>query len=97
MSISWQFPAILILIFWFEVVSGHIDEYRIKDVQKLEEVAKSIGIEVEGRSLKEIALDLYKELERTYTQVEGEIPFAARVPEKTLELWMKAMKKLRNC
>jgi anaerobic carbon-monoxide dehydrogenase catalytic subunit len=72
-----------------EVVNGHIDEYKIKDVHKLEEVAKSIGIEVEGRSVKEIALDLYQELERTYTQVEGEIPFAARVPEKTLETWRK--------
>ena len=34
-------------------------------------------------------MDLYKELERTYTQVEGEIPFAKRVPEKTLETWRK--------
>ena len=29
------------------------------------------------------------ELERTYTQVEGEIPFAKRVPPKTLETWRK--------
>ena len=72
-----------------EVVNGHITEYRIKDVGKLEQVAKSIGIETEGRSVKEIATDLYKELERTYTQVEGEIPFAKRVPEKTLETWRK--------
>jgi carbon-monoxide dehydrogenase catalytic subunit len=28
-------------------------------------------------------------LERTYTQVEGEIPFADRVPAKTLETWRK--------
>ena len=34
--------------------------------------------------MKEIATDLYKELERTYTQVEGEIPFAKRVPEKNV-------------
>jgi carbon-monoxide dehydrogenase catalytic subunit len=39
--------------------------------------------------MKEIATDLYKELERTYTQVEGEIPFAKRVPPKTLETWRK--------
>jgi carbon-monoxide dehydrogenase catalytic subunit len=52
-------------------------------------VAESIGIETEDRSVKEIATDLYKELERTYTQVEGEIPFAKRVPEKTLETWRK--------
>jgi carbon-monoxide dehydrogenase catalytic subunit len=41
---------------------------------------------VQGK-IKEIATDLYVELERTYTQVEGEIPFAKRVPPKTLEKW----------
>lgn len=72
-----------------EVVSGKIEEYSIKDTFKLEEVAREIGIEVEGREIKDIAMDLYNELERTYTQVEGEIPFARRVPEKTLETWRK--------
>jgi carbon-monoxide dehydrogenase catalytic subunit len=73
-----------------EVVHGNITDYQIKDVMKLQEVARSIGIETEDRSTEDIAMDLYKELERTYTQVEGEIPFAMRVPEKTLELWRKA-------
>ena len=72
-----------------EVVNGKILDYEIKDVQKLESVAQEIGIETEGRSVKEIATDLYNELERTYTQVEGEIPFANRVPPKTLETWRK--------
>ena len=72
-----------------EVVNGHITDYKIKNPQKLESVAQSIGIETEGREIKDIAVDLYEELERTYTQVEGEIPFAQRVPEKTLETWRK--------
>ena len=72
-----------------EVVKGDITDYKIKDPKKLEEVAASIGIEVEGRKIHDIAMDLYEELERTYTQVEGEIPFAKRVPEKTLETWRK--------
>ena len=72
-----------------EVVNGNIKDYTIKDPLKLEEVAKSIGIETEGRELAEVAKDLYEELERTYTQVEGEIPFAKRVPPKTLETWRK--------
>ena len=72
-----------------EVVNGNIKDYEIKDTIKLEAVAQSIGIETEGKSVQEIALELYKELERTYTQVEGEIPFAKRVPEKTLETWRK--------
>jgi len=72
-----------------EVVNGKIKDYTIKDPMKLEEVAREIGIETEGRETAEIATDLYKELERTYVQVEGEIPFAKRVPPKTLETWRK--------
>ncbi len=72
-----------------EVLNGNIKDYTIKNPQKLIEVAQSIGIETEDRELKEIAMDLYEELERTYTQVEGEIPFAQRVPAKTLETWRK--------
>ena len=72
-----------------EVVNGKIKGFRIKDETKLRNVASSIGIEVEGRETLAIAKDLYVELERTYTQVEGEIPFAKRVPAKTLETWRK--------
>ena len=69
------------------VVKGEITDYQIKDEQKLFEVAGDLGIETAGREVKEVATDLYKELERTYTQVEGEIPFASRVPPKTLAKW----------
>ncbi len=72
-----------------DVVQGKIKDYRIKDVNKLESISKEIGIETEGRSVEDIAMDLYHELEKTYTQVEGEIPFAKRVPPKTLEMWRK--------
>ena len=71
------------------VVNGTITDFKIKDEEKLRSVAASIGIEVAGRETKDIATDLYTELEKTYTQVEGEIPFAKRVPAKTLELWRK--------
>jgi carbon-monoxide dehydrogenase catalytic subunit len=72
-----------------EVVNGEIKDYSIKDEAKLREVAKSVGIEVAGREVMDIAKELYEELEKTYTQVEGEIPFAKRVPPKTLETWRK--------
>lgn len=73
-----------------EVLNGNIKGYQITDRDKLRKVAASIGIEVEDRDDLDIAKDLYKELERTYTQVEGEIPFAKRVPPKTLDTWRKA-------
>jgi carbon-monoxide dehydrogenase catalytic subunit len=72
-----------------EVVKGNIKDYSIKNPQKLYEVAESIGIETDGREMEEVAMALYAELEKTYTQVDGEIPFAKRVPEKTLETWRK--------
>ncbi|MFZ2448016.1 MAG: anaerobic carbon-monoxide dehydrogenase catalytic subunit [Syntrophobacteraceae bacterium] len=73
-----------------DVVNGKITQFKITDEVKLRKVSESIGIATEGRTTKDIANDLYKELERTYTQVEGEIPFAKRVPPKTLEVWRKA-------
>jgi carbon-monoxide dehydrogenase catalytic subunit len=71
------------------VVDGKITDYTIKDTEKLKKVAESVGIQVDGRNVQAIAEDLYHELERTYVQVEGEIPFAKRVPAKTLETWRK--------
>jgi carbon-monoxide dehydrogenase catalytic subunit len=72
-----------------DVVNGKNTEFKIQDPLKLLEVAKALDIVTEGRELKEIALDLYTELEKTYTQVDGEIPMMKRVPPKTLELWRK--------
>ncbi len=73
-----------------QVALGNIPEYSIQDAEKLHEVAAELGIATEGRENKDIALDLAEVLERTYTQLDGEIPFAKRVPDKTLETWRKA-------
>jgi carbon-monoxide dehydrogenase catalytic subunit len=72
-----------------DVVQGKNKDYTIRDTIKLESLSRELGIETEGRSVQEIAMDLYHELEKTYTRVEGEIPFAKRVPAKTLENWRK--------
>ncbi len=72
-----------------EVINGKNKEFKIQDPLKLYEVAKSLDIVTEGKELKEVALELYAELEKTYTQVEGEIPMMKRVPPKTLESWRK--------
>ncbi len=72
-----------------DVLRGKIQDYKITDEVKLRSVAESIGIETEGKDIRAVGEELYAELERTYTQVEGEIPFAKRVPAKTLELWRK--------
>ena len=70
-----------------EVVEGKNTAYEIKDTVKLHSVAESVGVETSGREDLDIARDLCDELVKTYTQVDGEIPFAKRVPEKTLDIW----------
>ncbi|KPJ75933.1 MAG: carbon monoxide dehydrogenase, partial [Deltaproteobacteria bacterium SG8_13] len=71
------------------VVSGRIKDYRIKDTRKLEQVARSLDIETEGREIQEIAADLCTKMEEVFHLTEGEIPFVKRVPRKTLETWRK--------
>ncbi|ACL04072.1 Monofunctional carbon monoxide dehydrogenase (CODH) [Desulfatibacillum aliphaticivorans] len=78
-----------ILHLFGEVVKGHNKDYEIKDTQKLLQVAQTLEIETDGRAYQDIGLDIYEELMKTYTQVEGEFPFAKAVPEKTLETWRK--------
>lgn len=69
------------------VVEGTVKDFEIKDPIKLREVAESLDIPTVDRTTLEIAKDLYKALELTYTQVDGEIPLVKRVPAKTLETW----------
>jgi anaerobic carbon-monoxide dehydrogenase catalytic subunit len=73
-----------------DVVSGKNTDYKIKDVSKLTDTAEMLGIETQDKSVQDVANELCDELEKTYTAVDGEIPFVKRVPEKTLETWRKA-------
>jgi len=72
------------------VVEGRIKDYEIKDTEKLFEVAEELGIATKDREVMAIARDLANELEKTYTQVEGELPFIKRAPKATQEMWRKA-------
>ncbi|WDP84887.1 MAG: anaerobic carbon-monoxide dehydrogenase catalytic subunit [Desulfobacter sp.] len=71
------------------IIEGKAKEFTIDDTLKLERVAKSLCIEVEGREVYEVAKDLCDELEKTFSNVSGEMPFTRRAPEATLEQWRK--------
>ena len=71
------------------IVEKKVLDFSIKDTTKLEALAQSIGIATEDRTVDEVAKDLCDELEKTFTQVDGEMPFMKRVPEATLEQWRK--------
>ena len=81
--------GLVLLKLFREVAKGKIPEYTISDEIKLREVAESIGLETEGRETAELALELADELEKTFTAIDGEMPFVKRVPPKTLETWRK--------
>jgi carbon-monoxide dehydrogenase catalytic subunit len=71
------------------IIDGRVKDFGIEDTTKLERVAKSIGIEVEGKEVHELATELCDELEKTFSNVDGEMPFTRRAPEATRELWRK--------
>ena len=48
-----------------------------------------MGIDVEGKEVFQVAKELCDELEKTFSNVDGEMPFTKRVPEATLEQWRK--------
>ncbi|THB80747.1 MAG: anaerobic carbon-monoxide dehydrogenase catalytic subunit [Desulfobacteraceae bacterium] len=78
-----------ILKLFRDIVEGDVNDFGIEDTAKLEKVALSIGIEVEGKTVKEVGIELCNELEKTFSNVSGEMPFTRRVPEETLEHWRK--------
>jgi carbon-monoxide dehydrogenase catalytic subunit len=61
--------------------------YEIKDEAKLMALAAEYGLEVDGRSKEEIALDLARAVYGEFGKQEGPIQFTRRAPEKRVALW----------
>lgn len=68
---------------------GEIPGYEIKDEQKLLEVAMDFGIEIEGKEVKDIAIEIGEMALAQYGQQEGELLFIKKAPEKRQEIWRK--------
>ncbi|MCP4672073.1 MAG: anaerobic carbon-monoxide dehydrogenase catalytic subunit [Desulfobacula sp.] len=71
------------------IIEGKIKDFKITDDSKLEKLAISVGIDVKDKEMLTIAKELCEELEKTFSNIEGEMPFTKRVPKETLELWRK--------
>jgi carbon-monoxide dehydrogenase catalytic subunit len=61
--------------------------YTIKDEAKLMALAAEYGLEADGRSKEEIALDLARAVYGEFGKQEGPILFTRRAPEKRVALW----------
>ncbi|HDZ77640.1 MAG TPA: anaerobic carbon-monoxide dehydrogenase catalytic subunit [Candidatus Omnitrophica bacterium] len=68
---------------------GKTQGYSIKAEEKLKKVAKEYGVEIENKSLKEIAGEFAKKILAEYGQQTGELIFSHRAPKKRQELWRK--------
>jgi len=75
--------------FFLAVARGEAPGYEIKDEQKLLQLAMDLGVEIDGRSKEEIAVDVAKLLVNEFGKQEGELLFLKRAPLKRQQLWRK--------
>jgi carbon-monoxide dehydrogenase catalytic subunit len=69
--------------------SGTAPGYQIRDEFKLREVACDLGIEIEGRSNEEIALEVAEKSLAEFGRQSGEVAYLQRAPAKRQEIWQK--------
>jgi carbon-monoxide dehydrogenase catalytic subunit len=67
--------------------TGEAPGYRIRDEFKLQEVARDLGVETEGRSKEEIAVDVAEKALAEFGKQSGELLYLARAPKKRQEIW----------
>jgi carbon-monoxide dehydrogenase catalytic subunit len=71
------------------VAKGETKDFKITDVRKLYRVAGYLDIEFEGREVNDVAREIAEKLISDFGQQHGEVNFANRAPQKTLERWRK--------
>ena len=68
---------------------GEAQGFAIKDEVKLLEVALDFGIEIEGRDMKDIAIELGERALEEFGKQEGELVYIKKAPLKRQEIWRK--------
>jgi anaerobic carbon-monoxide dehydrogenase catalytic subunit len=68
---------------------GEIPGFAIQDEQKLYQVAMDLGVEIEDRPVKEIAVEVGEKCLAEFGRQHGELHFLKRAPLKRQELWKK--------
>ncbi|MDY6935296.1 MAG: anaerobic carbon-monoxide dehydrogenase catalytic subunit [Spirochaetota bacterium] len=66
---------------------GEIPGYEIKDEQKLYQVAMDLGVEIEDREIKDIAIEVGEKALAMWGQQEGKLQLLNKAPAKRQELW----------
>ncbi len=71
------------------VARGEAKDFKIKDVRKLNRVAGDLGINIEGKSLNEVAEKVALKYLDQFGQQQGELGYLSRAPKKRQEIWKK--------
>ena len=74
---------------FLQAAKGEAQGFAIKDEVKLFEVALDFGIEVEGKTVKEIAVELGTKALNEFGKQHGELTYVAKAPLKRQEIWRK--------
>jgi len=71
------------------VAKGEAPGYKVTDVAKLRNVAKTMGISLDGQSVNELALAVAERAIGNFAQMRGELTYVSRAPAKRQEIWRK--------
>ncbi|MDY6967337.1 MAG: anaerobic carbon-monoxide dehydrogenase catalytic subunit [Spirochaetota bacterium] len=74
---------------FLEAAKGKIPGYQIKDEMKLYQVAIDLEIDIEGKDIKEIAIEVGEKAVAEWGKQDGEVLFLKKAPEKRKEIWKK--------
>jgi anaerobic carbon-monoxide dehydrogenase catalytic subunit len=74
---------------FLKTARGEAQGFAIKDEIKLLEVALDFGIEVEGREIKDIAVELGEKALNEFGKQHGELIYIKKAPLKRQEIWRK--------
>src|SRR5512135_1661729 len=71
------------------VGQGEAKDFQVKDVRKLNRVAGYLGINVEGKSVNEVAEKVALKFLEQFGQQRGTLVYLGRAPKKRQEIWKK--------
>lgn len=71
------------------IVEGETGDYKITDEDKLRRISAEVGIETDGRDIKDIAKDAVECFFADFGSRRKAVSFLSRVPQKRKDLWEK--------
>lgn len=74
---------------FLKTARGEAQGFTIKDEMKLIAVALDFGIDVDGRDMKDIAVELGEKILDEFGRQKGELTYIKKAPEKRQEIWKR--------